>query len=151
MDHGLQLIVYRSKEIFDNVIVKPQCVLKYDEINGSNHRKLPTEIVNRDTCKNIVKPIKLNRKGFTAYLVSTYIITLSNSYSYRKSALRILLQWLHIKLLDIERIQKIFIKLRIPRKQFLDYKWYGILVIILSYYQFKMLHFEIYITLGMKY
>nr|XP_012232880.1 PREDICTED: uncharacterized protein F58A4.6 isoform X2 [Linepithema humile] len=73
----------------------------------------------------LVKPINLNTRGLNSYFVSAYIATLSKSYVYRKSAMSILrkFQGTSNRPLDSEHVQIIFIRLKTPRKQFLDYKW----------------------------
>ncbi|EFN89412.1 uncharacterized protein F58A4.6 [Harpegnathos saltator] len=122
MDHCLRLVVYRSNAIFDNVIVRPQCVLKHEQVNGSAQRRV--DISAQDPLdEHTAKAIRLCTRGLVSYLVSTYIVTLSNSYVYRNAALRALLRWLYVGLHGRKCIQIILIRLRTPRRQFLDYKW----------------------------
>lgn len=119
MDNCLRLIVYRDNAIFDNVIVKPQCVLRHERTIRNNQQKFDAQD-EEDTCnKCATDAIRLCTRGLVSDLVSAYIVTLSNSYVYRVCALRTLFRWLH----DRKCVQIIFIRLRTPRKQFLDYKW----------------------------
>lgn len=124
MDNCLQLIIYRDNVIFDNVIVSTQGVLRHEQINRNNQQKINTFAQNEDTSDMCsANAIRLDTKGLVSYLVSAYIVMLSNSYVYRNSALRALFKWLHIRLYDRECVQIVFIKLRMPKKQFLDYQW----------------------------
>ncbi|XP_024881177.1 uncharacterized protein LOC112460627 [Temnothorax curvispinosus] len=121
MNHRVQLIVYRDRMVYDNVTVKLHGVSRYDE-RGQRLTSLPHD---DDSCMCKFTRVCLYRKGFNSYLVSAYVAMLSKSYVYRKNATRVLkhFQTACDRPYDIEHSQKIFIRLRTPRKQFLDYKW----------------------------
>lgn len=121
MDNCLRLIVYRDNAIFDDVIVKPQRVLRHEQTSKDNGQKIDTFARNEEDTfnKRTTNTIRLCARGLVSYLVSAYFVTLSNSCVYRNSALRTLFGWLHNR----EYVQIIFIRLRTPKKQFLDYKW----------------------------
>lgn len=122
MDRRLRLIVYRGDAIYDNIVVERQCVLRYDWVSGGDVAKSTGN--NGDTRRRYVaRPTRLCTRGLVAYLVSAYVATLSSSYVYRKSALRMLFGWLHVRSLDRERVPVILVRLGAPRRQFLDYKW----------------------------
>lgn len=121
MDRCLRLIVYRGNAIYDSVIVEPHRVFRCDRIGGCVEKSTGS---NGDARRQYVtKPIRLCTRGLISYLVSAYVVVLSNSRIYRTSALRMLFGWLHARSLDKERTPTIFIRLGTPKKQFLDYKW----------------------------
>lgn len=123
MDNCLRLIIYRDNAIFDNVILRSECVLKHEQVTGDQQR-IDISAQDEDTSdKHAMSATRLCTRGLVSYLVSAYIATLSNSYVYRNSALRALFRWLRVKLHDRECVRIIFIRLRMPRRQFLDYKW----------------------------
>lgn len=122
MENQVKLIIHRSKAIFDNVIVTVHFATKY--LHQSNEKKveLKRNSYNDEShCKVIGVP--LNQKGINSYLVSLYVDTLIRSNYYRKAALKVLLQ--HISLVTNNKDCKcvILVRLRTPKKQFLDYKW----------------------------
>ncbi|GAB1870095.1 hypothetical protein CAJAP_11174 [Camponotus japonicus] len=122
MDVCLRLIIYRDNMIFNDIIVRLQAVFKYDI---DEWFKGPAG----DNVENtyVAKPVCLCAKGLNSYLVSAYTVTLSKSFVYRKSAMKVLKTFLQTRnnLFDIYEgyLQIIFIRLRMPRKQFLDYNW----------------------------
>ncbi|KAG7205145.1 hypothetical protein KM043_005514 [Ampulex compressa] len=78
---------------------------------------------NQDNFFDNKKIFRLNKKGYDAYLVSAYVVTLTKSNVYRTAALKSLLELLHTQLPGKIQTQTIFVKLRTPKKQFLDYGW----------------------------
>ncbi|CAL1677571.1 unnamed protein product [Lasius platythorax] len=123
MDVRLRLIIYRNNMIFNDIIVRLQTVFKYDI---GERFKGPAGDDVENICRNIAKPVCLCAKGLNSYLVSAYIVTLSKSFVYRKSAMKVLkafLQTCDNLAFDEGYLQIIFIRLRMPKKQFLDYKW----------------------------
>lgn len=124
MDECERLVVYKGNAIFDDVIVKLQNVFRYNEISRSEFKAFAGDNI-ENKCNILAEPICLNKRGIDSYLVSAYIATLSKSYVYRKSAMSVLrkFQRTRDKLLDSEHVQIIFIRLKAPRRQFLDYKW----------------------------
>ncbi|XP_011631978.1 uncharacterized protein LOC105423768 [Pogonomyrmex barbatus] len=118
ISNGVLLIVHRGDIIFDYVIVKACGVYRYSEFK---------QILSDHHCENEYKYKQytwLCKKGLNSYLVSAYITMLIKSYVYRRSAMKILLHFqITWNLYDVENLQIIFIRLRTPRKQFLDYKW----------------------------
>ncbi|XP_020297476.1 uncharacterized protein LOC109862005 [Pseudomyrmex gracilis] len=125
MDERLRLIVYRNNAIFDDVIVRLQRVSRYDEICGREFASSAEDNVENNKCKKITEPVSLCTKGLNSYLVSAYVATLSRSYVYRKSAMRVLIKFQkkHSRSQAEKYVHIIFVRLRTPKKQFLDYKW----------------------------
>jgi len=123
MNNRVRFIVYRDRMIFDDVIIELHGVFRY---LGYNERF--TQFVEDDeicnTCK-FTKPVRLCKKGLNSYLVSAYISMLSKSHIYRKNAMRVLkhFQTAWDKPFEIEHSLVILVRLRTPRRQFLDYKW----------------------------
>lgn len=120
MNDRVRFVVYRDRMIFDDVTVQLHGVFRYE---GHGERFVED---NDEICiRRFTKPIYLCKKGFNSYLVSTYVAMLSNSYVYRKSAMKVLkhFQTACDRPLDAEPLQIIFVRLRAPRRQFLDYKW----------------------------
>ncbi|XP_070163276.1 uncharacterized protein F58A4.6 [Polyergus mexicanus] len=123
MDVRLRLIIYRDNMIFNDIIVRLQAVFKYDI---GERFKGPAGDNIENTYKNVAKPVCLCAKGLNSYLVSAYTVTLSKSFIYRKSAMKVLKTFLRTcnnLAFDEGYLQIIFIRLRMPKKQFLDYKW----------------------------
>lgn len=123
MDVRLRLIIYRDNMIFNDIIVRLQAVFKYDI---GERFKGPAGDNVENTYRNIAKPVCLCAKGLNSYLVSAYTVTLSKSFVYRKSAMKVLKTFLRTcnnLSFDEGYLQIIFIRLRMPKKQFLDYKW----------------------------
>lgn len=119
--------------IFNDIIVRLQAVFKYDI---DERFKGPAGDNVENMYRNIAKPVCLCAKGLNSYLVSAYTVTLSKSFIYRKSAMKVLKTFLQTRnnlSFDIyeEYLQIIFIRLRMPQKQFLDYKWQVLSVILL--------------------
>ncbi|XP_014480064.1 PREDICTED: uncharacterized protein LOC106747226 [Dinoponera quadriceps] len=119
MDNCLRLIVYRGNTIFDNVVVESEC--EHERTGRNSQREIGTSARDEeDTCnKCTANATRLCTRGLSSYLVSAYIVTLLDSHVYRNSALKALFRWLH----DRKYVQIVFIRLRTPRRQFLDYKW----------------------------
>ncbi|XP_012523792.1 uncharacterized protein F58A4.6 [Monomorium pharaonis] len=123
MNSRVRFIVYRDRIIFDDVIVKLHSVFR-----NAEHSEPSAQFLEDDNeiciCK-FVKPIRLCKKGLCSYLVSAYIAMLSESYVYRKSAMRVLehFQLAHNRPSIVEHSQLILVRLRAPRRQFLDHKW----------------------------
>lgn len=108
--------------IFNDIVVKPEAIFKYDI--GEWFKGPAGDVEN--TCKNRAKPVCLCAKGLNSYLVSAYTVTLSKSFVYRKSAMKMLETFLRTcnnLSFDEGYLKIIFIRLRMPKKQFLDYKW----------------------------
>lgn len=126
MDDSIKLIIHKGSTIFDSIIITYYSVIKYEQKARETKSIYQTNInMNNVNESNVVQVNRnsLNRKGFNAYIISAYITTLINSQTYRKAALKKLLQYLAYKLLNKVDSKIILIKLRMPRKQFLDYKW----------------------------
>lgn len=150
MDECERLIVYKGNAMFDDVIVKLQNVSRCDGVSKSEFKAFTGDNAENE-CNNTVKPIYLCTRGLNAYFVSAYITTLSKSYVYRKNAMSVLrkFQGTSDKPIDGERhVQIIFLKLKTPRKQFLDYKWQ--VSHILQYSSNCMLWLYVYTFLGAK-
>lgn len=111
MDDLVRLIVHRGNVIFDSVIATVDSVIKYEQkVREDESRSHAVDEDNQG-----VKKICISKKRYNAYFVSAYVATLINSKTYRKSALR--------RLLSLANVEIIFVKLRTPQKQFLDYEW----------------------------
>ncbi|XP_053984643.1 uncharacterized protein F58A4.6 [Hylaeus volcanicus] len=123
MDNTIKLIVHRGSTIFDSVIVTPYSAIRYEqkvrekEITDQKH-------ANANKFNNVkLDKICLSKKGYNAYFVSVYVVTVIRSQVYRKAAFNKLLQYLMYKYSDKLNLNVILMKLRTPKKQFLDYKW----------------------------
>jgi len=128
MDDCVRLIVHRGKIIFDDVIVQTQSTVRYEKIDKGDDRTMRTFAGDNVRYKHVSKLISLCEKGLNSYLVSIYMMMLSRSYVYRKSAMNVLAEFCWMirqnDLLDISCGQMILVvRLRTPKKQFLDYKW----------------------------
>ncbi|XP_076640763.1 uncharacterized protein F58A4.6 [Halictus rubicundus] len=126
MNNPIKLIIHKGSTIFDSVIITSNAVIRYEQKVKEN----------RDTdhiCTNIdkynghkivkINVVCLNKKGYSAYLVSAYIATLINSQTYHTAAYKKLLKWSQHRVLDETNSIIILMKIRTPKKQFLDYKW----------------------------
>lgn len=125
MNDRVRFVVYRDRMIFDDVTVQLHGVFRYD---GHGERFATFVEDDGEICiRRFTKPIYLCKKGLNTYLVSTYVAMLSNSYVYRKSTMKVLKQHFQTAcdrpLDEMEHLQIIFVRLRAPRRQFLDYKW----------------------------
>ncbi|XP_050479169.1 uncharacterized protein F58A4.6 [Bombus huntii] len=126
MDSSIKLIVHKGGTIFDSIIVTPYSVIKYEQKvrETKSTCRINVDINKVNESNEIqVNRICLNKRGLNAYVVSAYIITLANSQTYRKAALKKLLQYLIYRLSNRVYLEMILIRLKMPRKQFLDYKW----------------------------
>ncbi|CAL7950269.1 unnamed protein product [Xylocopa violacea] len=126
MNSSIKLIIHRGSTIFDSVIVTAYSVLKYEQKVESTKNSCQISAKVCTSNRNNLVPLNkicLNKKRYNAYVVSAYIVTLTNSQTYRKTAFKKLLDYLAYKLLYKVDLGIILIKLRTPRKQFLDYMW----------------------------
>ncbi|XP_017890899.1 uncharacterized protein LOC108631464 [Ceratina calcarata] len=127
MDNSVKLIVHRGSTIFDCVVVTIHSVIRHEQKvrNDSECQRHVSE----SKAGAQVRKISINKKRFNAYFVSAYVGTLANSKTYRKSAFERLLQYISCKLSErttttaTTNVGVIFMKLRTPQRQFLDYKW----------------------------
>nr|XP_034175639.1 uncharacterized protein F58A4.6 [Osmia lignaria] len=125
MDNSIKLVIYKESWIFDSIIITPYYVIRYEQKIKDKNSNQKTVNVNKFHKNNLVEVNKicLNRKGYNAYFVSAYVVTLIKSQTYRRAAFSKLLQYLMYQLSDKINIEVILMKLRTPKKQFLDYKW----------------------------
>lgn len=133
MDCQLRLIIYNKNSIYDNFILMPHCVITKINENSKNEK-----FSDGDLSKHKVLPILLNRKGLNSYLVSAYVFNLRRSYLFRKSALEVLTLFVK-KNASFQENKIVFIKLRNPRKHFIDYSWLVLKQIHFKY--FKQINF----------
>ncbi|XP_015127100.1 uncharacterized protein F58A4.6 isoform X2 [Diachasma alloeum] len=102
----LRLIVHSRKSVYDDVVISRDCVVNYagGESPGKRVR------------------VRMNRKGFSGDVASAYVHLLRSSGVYRASAIRPLheLTWGAVQ---DGKEPVVFMRLRMPRKQFLDYNW----------------------------
>lgn len=122
MNYRVRFIIYRNHMIFDDVTIKSHSVFR-----DAGHSEQFTQFIEDDEiciCR-FAKPVCLCEKGLNSYLVSAYIAMLSKSSVYRKSAMGVLghFQSACDRSSDVEHSQLLLVRLRTPRKQFLDYKW----------------------------
>ncbi|KAL0133105.1 hypothetical protein PUN28_000700 [Cardiocondyla obscurior] len=124
MNDRIRFLIYRDRTIFDDVTVKLQGVFR-NEYSENGEWVTPFTAGNHVCISKFTKPAYLCRRGLNSYLVSAYVATLSKSYVYRRNAMRILKHFRTAcdKPFDTEHSQIILVRLRRPRKQFLDYKW----------------------------
>ncbi|XP_033208020.1 uncharacterized protein F58A4.6 isoform X2 [Belonocnema kinseyi] len=119
MDYQVHLVVHRGRSVYDNIILKSHDVIPYQ-----NNKIQIEKNADGDDCAECRKVIQLqlNKKGLNSHLVSLYVSTLRRSDLYRISAMRMLIRFSKQK---VPRNEKwiIFIKLRNPRKHFIDYAW----------------------------
>lgn len=121
---SVNLIVYRDNTVFDSVTVTYDAVI-FHAVTKYN-LKVKTPENSDDTSLKENRPINflsLRKKGYNAYFVSAYIFTMKNSDVYRTAALKWLLKFSHYERGDTEPVDAVLIKLRTPKKQFLDYQW----------------------------
>ncbi|KAI4491995.1 hypothetical protein M0802_010120 [Mischocyttarus mexicanus] len=118
MELLLRLVVQRSHTIFDDVILTWNYVTKFE--NQINEEEVELNVFNQNR-KTIL--IMLNLKGINAYLASLYINCLIKSDIYRKAALQGLLERFCLLTNHPDCTYLFLMKLRTPKKQFLDYKW----------------------------
>lgn len=127
MDNPIKLIVHKGSRIFDSVIATSYVVIRYEPKVKENRDtdRIYTNINNNYNGHKVVElnTVRLNKKGYSAYLVSAYVAMLVNSQTYRTAAYKKLLKWSQCKVLDETNSIIIFMKIRTPKKQFLDYKW----------------------------
>lgn len=122
-DH-VRIIVCRDQMVYDDIVVK-----LYDIINYQDYVEPPLSHLDLEevcVCK-FMKPVRISERGLNSYLVSAYISTLSKSLVYRQNAIRVLKEHFRSttcdRPFDAEHAQTILIRLRAPKKQFLDHKW----------------------------
>ncbi|XP_012286413.1 uncharacterized protein LOC105702977 [Orussus abietinus] len=123
MENRLHILVYKSRSIFDNLIVTPYAVTEYaKKYNTTEEESKGTIESNYLTEHSKLIQLCLRRKGFNAYLLSAYINALKHSKKYRQSAVIVLLQFCKSHAVESDNAV-ILLKLCIPKQQFLDYKW----------------------------
>ncbi|XP_047344802.1 uncharacterized protein LOC124947125 isoform X2 [Vespa velutina] len=122
MEKSLKLIIHRSQIIFDNVSITWNSAIKYLHQNNEKGVKSKPNILDNKLHYKIIA-VPLNQRGFNAYLVSLYVNSLIKSNTYRKTAIQVLLEHLSSMTHQANSKYIILIKLRTPKKQFLDYKW----------------------------
>ncbi|XP_033341849.2 uncharacterized protein F58A4.6 [Megalopta genalis] len=125
MDNPIKLIIHKGSTIFDSVIITSYALIRYEQKVKENR---DTDHMNTDTnqCNGhkVVKinVICLNKKGYSAYLVSAYVTTLLSSQTYHTAAYKKLLKYSQHRVPDETNSIIVLMKLRTPKKQFLDYK-----------------------------
>lgn len=126
MDNSIKLIIHEGSSIFDSIIVTPYSATRYEQRAGRKKTTGQADAKIRKVNENntiTISKIRLNKKGYNAYLVSAYVVTLMSSQTYRSSAHKTLLQYLTYKFSDNTDSMIIFVRLRTPEKQFLDRMW----------------------------
>lgn len=108
------LYIYNHQSIYDVFSVST-----IDEGNNENEYNDSPSIIF----------VPLNRKGLSAYTVSAYVSLLKSSNVYKKSAVKALQQLIITRSIYPQTTENncqcymIVIQLKMPSKQFLDYKW----------------------------
>lgn len=122
MDPSVKLIVHRGSIIFDSINVTPNAAIRYEKRDGTS-KSVEGENTNNDTRteKKTTNVLSLRKKGCNAYFASAYIFTIIESDVYRRAAVKKLLELMPYTCTDAVGI--VLIKLRTPKKQFLDYCW----------------------------
>nr|XP_003700240.1 PREDICTED: uncharacterized protein F58A4.6 [Megachile rotundata] len=121
MDNSIKLVVHRGNSIFDSIIITPYSVIKYEQkVRNDNSTDQTNVNINKYNESN---KICFSKKGYNAYFASAYVVTLMISQTYRRAALKKLLEYLMYQLQDKTSTVVILMKLRTPKKQFLDYNW----------------------------
>ncbi|XP_043250507.1 uncharacterized protein F58A4.6 [Colletes gigas] len=126
MDNSIKLIIHRGNTIFDSVIVTPYSAIRYEQkLREKNVIDRTDANINKCNENNIVEinRIRLNKRGYSAYLLSAYVVTIIKSQTYRRAVFRKLSQYLAYKFSNNINLAIILMKLRTPKKQFLDYNW----------------------------
>ena len=126
MDNSIKLLVHEGSSIVDSIIVTPYSATRYEQRAGRKRTagQADANIRKVDETNTVtISKIRLNRRGYNAYLVSAYVVTLTRSQTYRSSAHKALLQYLTYKFSDNTDSMIIFVRLRTPKRQFLDRMW----------------------------
>ncbi|KAG8034114.1 hypothetical protein G9C98_004567 [Cotesia typhae] len=115
----VHLIIYSNKFVFDNLLISPNHVIDYKK----SPRNDESSAIQSSTTMTLVP---MNKKGFSGYTVSGYVTLMKNSLLYRLSALKLYSDLIpHQKFMNFTGI--FLMKLKMPRKQFLDYIWNDII------------------------
>lgn len=123
MNDRVRIIICRDQITYDDIVVKSYSIVQYEDYFEQPIARLDEDDI--CICK-FTKPVCISKRGLNSYLVSAYISMLSKSHFYRKNAMRVLKHFRSItcdRPFDVDHSQTILIRLRAPRKQFLDYKW----------------------------
>lgn len=122
MENQLRLVVHFKNVVYEDLIINTLFIGEYMKEKRSNDN-LDDEIVKND-CKtrSFYAPKLLNARHINSYAVSAYVDTLKRSHFYRRSVIRHLLKLLKPSP-PHDDIPVVFMKLRLPKKQFLDYRW----------------------------
>ncbi|XP_011866591.1 PREDICTED: uncharacterized protein F58A4.6 [Vollenhovia emeryi] len=118
----VRFVVYRDQMVYDDVTARLHRVVRYEK----RIKRYTTLRYNDAVCIcNFTKSLCLCKGGINAYFVSAYIATLSRSNFYRANVMRLFrpLRTTCDRPFDIEHSLIIRLRLKVPRKQFLDYKW----------------------------
>lgn len=111
----VHLIIYSNKFTFDNLLISPNHVIDYKK----SPRNDESSAIQSSTTITLVP---MNKKGFSGYTASGYVTLMKNSLLYRLSALKLYADLIpHEKFMNFTGI--FLMKLKMPRKQFLDYIW----------------------------
>lgn len=111
-DEEIRLIVYRRKDVFDDLQISLETVAKHQN-----------NVEEKDAEETMVA-VKFNRRGCDAYLASACITEMKASSTFRRSVLKRL-----SSLFDHDQSfignKVVFLKLLTPKHQFLDIKWWA--------------------------
>lgn len=152
MYDSVRIIICRDLMVYDDIVVKLHGVVKYKDCK--DWPLSPFDVLARFdelcACK-FKEPVRISRKGLSSYLVSAYSSMLLKSFVYRKSAMKVLKHFRQEcdRPFDIGHKQTILIRLRAPKKQFLDYRWQVFFAVVLQY-DLNCFVFHIYPFLGAK-
>ncbi|XP_011298867.1 uncharacterized protein F58A4.6 [Fopius arisanus] len=103
---ALRMILHVGKSVHDDILITPYGVTNYVKRLESLERV----------------GVRMNKRGFSGYVASVYVYLLKSSEVYRESAVRLLNQLTWGAVRDGKQ-PVVLLRLRMPRKQFLDYNW----------------------------
>ena len=120
MEMQLRLVIHRKKSVYDDLLLSTRCVTRWEKRSNT---------FNDDTFEKstfhepfTIVPRFLNNRRIDSHAVSAYVYNLIHSNVYRSCALQTLLSYCQSKV-PKNKFPVIFIKLKTPNRQFLDYRW----------------------------
>ncbi|XP_015176821.1 PREDICTED: uncharacterized protein LOC107066579 [Polistes dominula] len=122
MELPLRLVIQQNNTIYDDIILTWNYATKFNNQVNENEVQLNPDISNQKSQRKTIL-VLLNLKGFNAYLASLFVHYLIKSDIYRKAALQVLLERFSLMTHNQDCVYLFLMKLRTPKKQFLDYKW----------------------------
>ncbi|KAL7289009.1 hypothetical protein TKK_0016966 [Trichogramma kaykai] len=124
MNFNVRVLICKRKSVYDDYFVSVKHVYNFKEYSQSQLTEDKEQSNNEHDRFTKYHSLLLRRRGLNAYLVSVYLYTIIQSTTYRKAALHRLERFVASKeylLNDIPTV--IFIRLKTPKHQFLDFEW----------------------------